>query len=56
MHLDVLREVPGEDLGDEEAVVEGAAHILNRVAEIERLDPFEDFARKASRSGVLRCH
>ena len=40
MHLDVLREVAREDFSDQEAIVEGAAHVFDRVTQVEGLDPF----------------
>ena len=56
MHLDVLREVAGEDLCNEEAIVEGASDVLDRVAEVEGLDPLEDLAGEPGGCRILRRH
>ena len=47
MHREVLREIAGENLSNEESVVEGAAHILDRVGEVKRLNPLENFSGEA---------
>ena len=56
MHLDVLREISGENLGHEEAIVEGASNVLDGVAQVERLDPFKDFAGETGGRRVRRGH
>ena len=56
MHLDILREVAREDFSDQEAIVEGAAHVFDRVTQVEGLDPFKDLTGESSGCGILRRH
>ena len=46
-HLDVAHVVAREDLGDQEAIREVAPHILDRVREVEPLEPLEELAGEA---------
>jgi len=55
MHLNFLREISGEYLSNEEAVIEGPTHVLDGVGQVQGLQPFEDFTRKASWSSVGIC-
>ena len=48
MHRNISREVAREDFSHQEAVVEGAAHILDRVGKVQTLDPLKHFTRKTT--------